>query len=525
MARKTLGGDSSGGWWPLEPRDLPPSGGSPLYPNPPEEALGDVVPATLHRMRLLPARLLIAFLPAVASIVPQSAVAAEVRWIAYVRADQPFQPGTLHLVQSTGGGARTLARKVLTADMGGDGQVFAVHQEGADLTRSSVIRLSSAGSSQELLPPNGTLYVSLASGPQGQVAVLRFVNRGSEAPAFLRDAIPVLASTEVSVLTPPKEPRGPMELETVAEGARRSYRLMFTNDPGRELSHAEQYNLFVEGRRGSQETPPDATEVEVRGTTGAFFCGASTCFLYWEEGGTTYLVGEFGSPDDAAAFAESLVAIEEVAGAEWRRGGQISAPELITLESDGTETVLESVEGFCECGFQPVSWNPTGDHLLVIQGGEGFTELVEYPATGEEPETLEQGDLEGMIFDAAYGPDGVLLLRAGEGGLVGSVETLDGEVVVRDARAFDVSGSTMAYVRETGQVVVRNMTNGRERTVGRGAVDVSVSTDALPARGAEEPPLEPASGSRSPLLWTALALGALAVLGGGVLLGTRLRRG
>lgn len=522
--QKSHGGDSSGGWWPLEPRDLPPSGGSPLYPNPPEEAPGDVAAGTLHPMPGLRTAVLVAFLSTAAFVFPQPAVAAEIRWVAYVRADQPFMPGSLHVVQSTGQGARQLADQVLTADLGRGGQVFAVHQEGPDLTRSSVIRFSRTGRADEFLPPDGTLYVSLASGPDGQVAVLRFVNRGNDAPVFLRDAIPVLASTEVPVLTPPEKPSGPMELETVAEGGRRSYRLTFTNDPEGELSHAEQYNLFVEGRRGSQEAPSDATEVEVRGTTGAFFCGASSCFLVWEEGGTTYSVGEFGSPEEATAFAESLVSIEEVAGAEWRLGGDISAPELVALEPDGTETILESVEGFCECGFQPVSWDRDGGHLLVIQGAEGFTELVEYSATGGEPEILQQGDIQGMIFDAAYGPDGVLLLRAGEGGLVGTVETLQGETVARDVRSFDVSGSTLAYVRENGQVVVRNLANGRERTVGRGAMDVSVSPDVLPARAAEQPPVEPVSGSRSPLLWAALALGALAVLGGGMLLAARLRR-
>jgi hypothetical protein len=475
-------------------------------------------------MRRLRACFLIALVASVTSLLPQPAIAAEIRWVAYVRADEPFLPGSLHVVQSTGGEARTLGDQVLTADLGRGGQVFAVRQEGRDLTRSSVIRYSRAGRPNQLLPADGTLYVSLASGPQGQVAILRFVNRGTETPAFLRNAIPVLSSTEVPVLTPPEEPSGPVELETVTEGSRRSYRLLFTNDPEGELSHAEQYNVFVEGRRGSEETPPDATEVEVRGTTGAFFCGASACFLTWEEDGTTYSVGEFGSPEDATGFAESLEAIEAVAGEEWRLGGEISVPELVTLEPDGTETVLESVKGFCECGFQPVSWDREG-HLLVIQGAEGFTELVEYPAAGGEPETLARSDLEGMIFDAAYGPDGVLLLRAGEGGLVGTVQTLDGESVAQDVRAFDASGSTMAYVRENGQVVVRNMTNGRERTVGRGAVDVSVSPDVLSARALEQPPFQVTSGSRSPLLWAALALGVLAVLGGGVVLGTRLRRG
>jgi hypothetical protein len=90
-------------------------------------------------------------------------------------------------------------------------------------------------------------------------------------------------------------------------------------------------------------------------------------------------------------------------------------------------------------------------------------------------------------------------------------------------RAFDVAGSTMAYVTGGGKVVVRNLTNGRERTVGRGAVDVSVSPDAIAARPRGVPATEPASGSVSPLLWVALVLVALALLGGGLLLAARLR--
>jgi hypothetical protein len=386
-----------------------------------------------------------------------------------------------------------------------------------------VVRISRAGRSRQILPTDGTLYLSLAAAAGGDVAIQRFVTRGPEIPRFLRDAVPVLASTEVPVLTPPRKPQGPVELSTVAESARRSYQLTFTNDPEGRLSHAEQYNVFVGGRRGPAEAPEDATDVEVRGTTGSFYCGASSCFLSWEENGTTYSVGEFGAPEDATAFAESLVAIEEVAGIEWRFGGEIQAPELVTLRPDGTEGILESVEGFCECGFQPVSWDPGDERLLVIQGAEGFTELVEYPAGGGESERLAEGDPSGMILDAAYGPEGVLLLRTGELGPPGTVETLAGNTVVDGVRAFDVAGSTMAYVTGGGRVVVRNLTNDRERTVGRGAVDVSVSPDAIPIRARGSAAEEPPSGSVSPLLWVALILVALALLGGGLLLGARLR--
>jgi hypothetical protein len=467
--------------------------------------------------------LFVALLACVAALLPQPVSAAEVRWVAYVRADQPFVPGTLRVVRSTGEGSRTLANDVVTADLGSGGSVFAVRQEGEDFTTTSVVRFSRGGRSRELLPRDGTLYLSLAAAARGDVAVQRFVARGTDVPPFLRDAIPVLASTEVPVLTPPEEPPGPVELSTVAESARRSYELKFTNDPERRLSHAEQFNVFVSGRSGSEEIPPDATEVEARGTTGAFFCGASSCFLSWEENETTYTVGEFGAPEDAAAFADSLVAIEEVAGIEWRLGGEIQAPELVTLRPDGAEDILESVEGFCECGFQPVSWGPGDRRLLVILGAEGFTELVEYPSGGGEPETLAEGDLSGIILDAAYGPDGVLVLRTGELGPPGTVETLAGEAIIDGVRAFDVAGSTMAYVTGGGRVVVRNLTNGRERTVGRGAVDVSVSPDAIAARPRGVPATEPASRSVSSLLWVALVLVALALLGGGLLLAARLR--
>jgi hypothetical protein len=467
--------------------------------------------------------LFVPLLACVAALLPLPASAAEVRWVAYVRADEPFVPGTLRVVRSIGGGSRNLADDVVTADLGPRGTVFAVRQEGEDFTTTSVVRFSRGGRRREVLPNDGTLYLSLAAAARGGLALQRFVTRGTDVPPFLRDAIPVLASTEVPVLTPPERPAGPEELSTVAESGRRSYQLTFTNDPEGQMSHAEQFNVFVTGRRGSEEPPADATEVEVRGTTGAFFCGASSCFLSWEENQTTYSVGEFGAPEDATAFAESLVAIEEVAGIEWRLGGEIQAPELVTVRSDGAEDILESVEGFCECGFQPVSWGQGDERLLVIQGAEGFTELVEYPAGGGEPEKLAEGDLSGMILDAAYGPDGVLILRTGELGPPGAVETLTGQTIVDDVRAFDVAGSTMAYVTGGGRVVVRNLTNGRERTVGRGAVDVSVSPDPILARPQGSAAEEPTAGSVSPLLWVALTLVALALLGGGLLLLARLR--
>src|SRR5919106_938121 len=502
--QRTPRGGSSGRWWPLEPRDLPPSGGSPLYPNLPEEAPGVGVPATLHRMHQGRITFLLTLLTSLVTFLPEPVSAAEVRWVAYVRAGQPFFPGSLHIVQSTGRGARTLGENVMTADLGAGGTVFAVRQEGEDFTTTSVVRISRGGRTRELLPSDDTLYLALATGAGGDVAIQRFVTRGTDVPSFLRDAIPVLASTDVPVLTPPEEPVGPVELSTVAESARRSYQLTFTNDPGGQMSHAEQFNVFVAARRGPQDSPADATDVDVRGSSGAFFCGASTCFLSWQENGVSYMVGEFGAPEEATAFAESLVQIEEVAGTEWRFSGQIQAPELVTLRPDGSQKILESVEGFCECGFQPVAWGPADERVLVIQGAEGFTELVEYPASGGEPETLAQGDLGGMIMDAAYGPDGVLVLRAAELGPPGTLETLGGETVAEKVRAFDVAGSTLVYVTGNGRVVVRNLANGRERTVGRGAVDVSVSPDAIPARPVAQPPVEPAPESVSPLLWVAL---------------------
>jgi hypothetical protein len=122
-----------------------------------------------------------------------------------------------------------------------------------------------------------------------------------------------LAAAGVPALVPPDRPPG--TTATVGEAERHFYTVLFTNDPEGTLAHAEQVNVFVTGTDEPTEPVPDARPVDVRGGVGAFFCGAAACFLDWREGGTTYSVGEFGSPEDAVSFAESLVPLEEVAGA------------------------------------------------------------------------------------------------------------------------------------------------------------------------------------------------------------------
>jgi hypothetical protein len=130
-----------------------------------------------------------------------------------------------------------------------------------------------------------------------------------EVPEHLESALDDLARPDLTVLVPQTRPGG--TTGTVTDATRRFYRLLFTNDPQGRLSHAEQINVSVTGSRDPQPAPPEATPVRVRDTEGFFSCGASACFLDWEEAGASYSVGEFGNPDDAVEFAESLTALEE----------------------------------------------------------------------------------------------------------------------------------------------------------------------------------------------------------------------
>lgn len=129
-------------------------------------------------------------------------------------------------------------------------------------------------------------------------------------PEHLTPVLEALGAAGIPVLVPPERPPG--TTATVAEADDHFYRLLFTNDPEGTLAHAEQVNVIITGRDGPLEPPPEAIRVEVRGTEGAFSCGASACFLDWEEGGVAYSIGEFGGPEDAAAFAGSLVALDDL---------------------------------------------------------------------------------------------------------------------------------------------------------------------------------------------------------------------
>lgn len=161
------------------------------------------------------------------------------------------------------------------------------------------------------------LALALAAAPRTATAgpepeLRRYVAITSEVPDHLEGALEELARFELLLLAPPERPPG--TTDTVPDATRRTYDLLFTNDPEGERSHAEQVNVFVRGITHGAEPEPDATPTEVRGTTGSFSCGAAACFLSWIEGDVTYTVGEFGSPEEAVGFAESLRPIEDLAG-------------------------------------------------------------------------------------------------------------------------------------------------------------------------------------------------------------------
>lgn len=141
-------------------------------------------------------------------------------------------------------------------------------------------------------------------------AIPAWAGPAHQVPPHLQPALAELGRARMPVLVPPERPSG--TTATVSEGTRGSYRLLFTNDPDGSLSHVEQINVFVRGSVGMTEPPEDARPFRVRGTDGAFFCGAAACFLDWTEDGASYSIGEFGSPVDAAGFAESLVLLEEL---------------------------------------------------------------------------------------------------------------------------------------------------------------------------------------------------------------------
>lgn len=422
---------------------------------------------------------------------PAGGQPSEVRWVIYVRAEGA-ENGSLVAVRSGGRGERTLIEAdVIEADAGGDGVVFALVRETDEI---GLVRVPIGHGEGDSLTASGRLAGVAAT--KGHVAVQRIVETPMRVPRHLRGVLDELGAATITVLAPPARPPG--TTHTVARGGGRSYELRFTNDPEGILSHAEQVNVFVSAAPHGPGVLPGALEVEVRGTEGTFSCGASACFLDWEEG-PSYAVGEFGRPEDAIDFAESLRPMEELVGPTWRE-----------------ETVLETVEGFCECSFRPVDWDAEGQRLLTITRAEGFSTLTEYG--GQEGPRVLRETSGGAILDASYTPDGVALIESADVRSAGDVRTLDGETIARDVRSFDVEGSLMALAREDGTVVVRHLDTGAERVVGTGGVSVSVSPERI--RRARE------SAAEAPVP-TGLVLAVLSgvvVLGGVVVLLRRIGR-
>ncbi|HEX6208411.1 MAG TPA: hypothetical protein VF058_08660, partial [Actinomycetota bacterium] len=409
---------------------------------------------------------------------PVAGRSSEARWIAYVRAGEQGGPGSLIAVRPGGRGERTLLDTgVVGADAGGAGAVFALVRHG-DTTELVRVRIGSGAADG----PRATGSLSGVAAVHGRVAVERRIASGSDVPKHLREAIDELASASITVLAPPRRPPG--TTHTVASAGGRRYELRFTNDPDGVLSHAEQVNVFVGASPRPVAPLPDALPVEVRGTAGSFSCGASACFLDWEEG-SSYAVGEFGRPEDAIEFAESLRPMEDLVGPSWREGGAVAAPQLLVLGGP-EETVLESVEGFCECSFHPVDWDGAGERLLVVTRAEGFTTVTEY-GRPDGPEVLHEAAGR-AILDASYTPAGVAMIESPAVGRPGPVRTIDGRTLARRAISFDVEGSTMAVVRGNGNVLVRDLESGAERIVGTGAVSVTVSPGGVAPAPSEEAP-------------------------------------
>lgn len=424
----------------------------------------------------------------------------------YVRADDG-EPGSLVAVRSGGRGERILLGSgVVEADAGDAGFAFALVQEEAG---TSLVRVPIGTGTSD--PPMARGALRGVAATHGRVAVERIVESRARVPRHLRDAVEELAASSITVLAPPRRPVG--TTHTVASAAGRAYELRFTNDPGGVLSHAEQVNVFVSAAPRGPGVLPGALTVEVRGTEGTFSCGASACFLDWREG-PSYAVGEFGRPEDAIDFAESLRPMEELAGPFWREGTSFPAPQLAVL-GDRDETVLESVEGFCECSFRPVDWDAEGERLLVVTRAEGFFTLTEYGGAGG-PEVLHEAA--GVaILDASYSRRGVMLVESPDVRTPGDVRTLDGETIARNVLSFDVEGSIMALARRDGTVVVRNLDTGAERVVGAGGASVSVSPQRIAAPSEEGLPLPPTG-------VVVVIVAGLVFLGGATLLLARRRR-
>lgn len=448
----------------------------------------------------------------------------ELRWIAYVRGNPDRGNARLVTIRSDGGGGRVPIRGgVAHVDLGDARIAYAILGRPDDPSGSRLVRLRIGGGEPVEISagPEGAFLLGVAAAPGDDVAVQRFVEIAPEVPGHLEGAVEDLARFEGGVLAPPDRPPG--TTDTVVDASASIYDLLLTNDPEGRLSHAEQVNVFVRGTTDPVEPPPEAMQVDVRGQTGSFYCGASACFLDWREEDVAYSAGEFGSADQAVGFAESLQLMEDLVGEFWRISEGLVAPQLVLLRAGG-ELELQSVEQFCECSYEPHDWNDAGTRLLVVLTVEGFTTLEEYGAGGEPKVLLEGTD--GTILDAAFGPGGVLLLQVPDGrGRVGEIRTLEGETLVEDVRAFDVEGATLAYVTRDRRVVVRDLRSDEEREVGRRAFSVSVGADLL-TRATPEPPTFPPEESE-PFPWllvTVIAAAGLALVVGVILIVRSRRR-
>jgi hypothetical protein len=487
---------------------------------------------------------LILGLVAITTPVTATSVATELRWIAYVRTQQkPVLEvrGDLIAVRSDGQSERTLVEGgVQKADLGPGGIVHATREQSPEanhprsysLVRAWIDKPIEEGESQ-----TDTEYYGVAASFSGEVALGRQITTIEEVPPFLLEGIDDLRSTRVPVLVPTENPPGTKGL--VASAEKDSYQLVFTNDPEGELAHVEQINVVVSGTTGAVEPMPDpqSQPVTTERGDGRFFCGASACFLTWQEQGTTYTVGEFGAIEEAGSFVDSLVYIEELAGSGWRegKGDRVSAPELIVQETSGKERILEAPLASCNCTFLPLDWNAESDRLLVLTlpGFKSPLLLQEYSATGSpKPVTLFDGAEEiggrDEISDAAYGPDGVVALLGSDvgPGIPGNLWDLEtDDIIVNYVRAFDIEGSTLAYVNGSAEVIVRDLVTGNERTVGEGAIDVAVAPDVISAGQGEPVQLEiEEDGPGIPAIILIVVAG-LAILAGAALLFVLRRRG
>ena len=463
---------------------------------------------------------------------PPAVAGEEIRWIAFVRGERGEFTGSLEVVRTDGEGARTIIESgVLAADVGPDGIVYAAVETGPPedeevLPPSELLKANvEEGQPEPAIPAERkAYYLAVSASAQGDIAFLRDVTRKAKIPKHLRPAIESLRATALPVLAPPDEP--PDTGSVVADGEEDFYLLRFTNDPQDELSHAEQVNVFVQAsteRDDSFKPMP----VEVRGRQGRFSCGASTCFLSWKENGVFYTVGEFGDPDEAAGFAESLKPMEALAGVFWQIEGGRPLPELIVRTTEGEHRTLESVREFCECAFAPVAWHSRGRRLLVITSAEGYTVLQEYRGDGSrQPKTITEGSLlqGGEIVDADYGPEGIIILITGEGGPPGRLQSVEGDRIVPGrVRGFDIQGSTLAYVTGRGEVVVRDLTSRQEEVVARGAIGVSLAPDIIPV-AEPAPPGTAVEEGLPELLVVLISVAAFALITGATLLLVARRR-